>query len=48
VLNANITLQDVQHVPNLQFNLIFASKLAKHIKFLLYARPFEEQTSGSW
>jgi len=31
ILNANITLNDVLHVLDFQFNLLSASKLAKHL-----------------
>ena len=31
VLNASLILQDVLHVPDFQFNLLSASKLAKHL-----------------
>jgi len=39
-LNAEITLQNVLHVPDFQFNLLSASKLAKHLSSSVIFTPY--------
>lgn len=39
VLGTSLTLQDVLHVPEFQFNLLSASKLAKHLSTSIVFTP---------